>query len=126
MGIVSSYFSKQKEQTIKTLEVLNQSIANLKLLQKEEQLNLETLQNNNSLIKQQIEESNQHYFHLQERHKLTIDTIKLFECKICMERLNKIMLVPCGHCFCLECSKTFNSCPICRSYIQSVNNIYFN
>ena len=72
MGIVSSYFSKQKEQTIKTLEVLNQSIANLKLLQKEEQLNLETLQNNNSLIKQQIEESNQNYFHLQERNMQVI------------------------------------------------------
>lgn len=126
MGIVSSYFSKQKEQNIKTLEVLNQSIANLKLLQKEEQLNLETLQNNNSLIKQQIEDSNKHYFDLQERHKQTIDTIKLFECKICMERLNKVMLVPCGHCFCLECSKKFDSCPICISHIQSVNNIYFN
>ena len=63
---------------------------------------------------------------IREEKKEVLETIKLFECKICMDELNKIMLVPCGHCFCLKCSKNLTECPICRSQIQSINNIYFN
>ena len=126
MGLVSSYISKKKENNIKTLEILNQSINNIRLLKKEEQRLLGNLQNKKNKILIDIKEEKTRFEILQKRHHQTIETIKLFECKICMDNLNKIMCIPCGHCFCLSCSENLKQCPICRSQIQSVNNIYFN
>ena len=126
MGNEMSYLKNAKLRKIKNLETLNQSIANLHLLQKEEEKQIVILEKKKKFIQDEIMKTNLELETIREQKKEVLETIKLFECKICMDELNKIMLVPCGHCFCLKCSKNLTECPICRSQIQSINNIYFN
>lgn len=126
MGCCYSYIERKNQQKLKLLETLNKTIDNLRLLQKEEERQQEILQIEKKDLEQEINKEKKKLFDTKKLHQQTIDTIKMFECKICMEKLNKIMLVPCGHCFCLECSKSLKECPICRSAIYSINNIYFN
>ena len=126
MGTEQSYLKKNKLRKIKNLEILNQSISNLKLLQKEEEKQIHILENKKVKIQEAIKKTKIELDDIREEKKEVLETIKLFECKICMDELNKIMLVPCGHCFCLKCSTNLKECPICRTQIQSINNIYFN
>ena len=126
MGCCYSYLEKQNQKKLKLLETLNKTIDNLRLLQNEESRKQENLRLEKLELEQDINLEKQKLLETKQKHKQTIDTIKMFECKICMEKLNKIMLVPCGHCFCLECSKSLDNCPICRTPISSINNIYFN
>ena len=126
MGCCYSYLEKQNQKKLKLLETLNKTIDNLRLLQNEESRKQENLRLEKLELEQSISLEKQKLLETKQKHKQTIDTIKMFECKICMEKLNKIMLVPCGHCFCLECSKSLTNCPICRTSISRINNIYFN
>lgn len=126
MGCCYSYVEKQNQRKLNLLETLNKTIDNLRLLQKEEGRQQELLRLEKKELELKVHQETQKLQEIKNKHKNTIDTIKMFECKICMERLNKIMLVPCGHCFCLECSRNLKECPICRSSISSINNIYFN
>ena len=126
MGLIHSYLNQNKQKKIKELEIINQSIANLKLLYQEEKRQYQNLlilkQDNQNNIKLQESEISR----LKHKYSQTIETIKLFECKICMEKMNKVMVVPCGHCFCDVCAKNFKECPICRTQIDAIHNIYFN
>ena len=126
MGCCYSYLERQNQQKLKLLETLNKTIDNLRLLQKEEARRHDLLRVEKNELEKEVNKEQQYLLDTKKKHQQTIDTIKMFECKICMERLNKIMLVPCGHCFCLDCSKNLKECPICRSSISSINNIYFN
>lgn len=126
MGCCYSYLERQNQKKLKLLETLNKTIDNLRFLQKEEARQQDLLRLEKIGLEKEVTVEKQKLQQTKKQHQQTIDTIKMFECKICMERLNKIMLVPCGHCFCLECSKNLKECPICRSSISSINNIYFN
>ena len=126
MGCCYSYLEKQNQRKLNLLETLNKTIDNLRLLQKEETRQQEVLRLERNEIELQVQQEKKKLQDTKKQHHQTIETIKMFECKICMEKLNKIMLVPCGHCFCLDCSKNLKECPICRSSISSINNIYFN
>lgn len=52
------------------------------------------------------------------------ETGRSTRCAICRERSVGCALVPCGHTFCLDCSKFFRSCPNCRSPITQVMKIF--
>ena len=126
MGCCYSYLETQNQNKLKLLETLNKTIDNLRLLQKEESRQQELLRSEKVNLEYEIHQEKNKLIETKEKHKTTIETIKMFECSICMDRLNKVMCIPCGHCFCLQCSKTLKECPICRSNITGINNIYFN
>ena len=48
------------------------------------------------------------------------------ECKICMERQKKVVLVPCGHTMCDVCARKLKKgeCPTCRSKISDTQKFY--
>lgn len=52
------------------------------------------------------------------------DKRELNECSICLERPKKVVNVPCGHCFCEECSKEATHCYNCRALITHKQVIY--
>ena len=50
---------------------------------------------------------------------------KVAECKICMLNNVNLVIIPCGHTICSECSKSCQTeCPMCRVSIQSKMKIY--
>ena len=126
MGCCYSYVEKQNQRKLKLLETLNKSIDNLRLLQKEEGRQQDLLRAERNTLEKSIVDEQKKLESVKQKHSQTIETIKMFECKICMEKLNKVMLIPCGHCFCLDCARNIQECPICRSDVQGINNIYFN
>ena len=126
MGFCQSYLKQQKETKINNLDVLNKSIANLNLLQKEENKQIQILEKRKIAIQKEIEDCNLDLCIIRKEKKDILETIKLFECKICMDKQNEVMLIPCGHCFCSNCSTNMSNCPICRSNIINTNQIYFN
>ena len=42
---------------------------------------------------------------------------ELNECSICLERPKRVVNVPCGHCFCEQCSREATHCYNCRALI---------
>lgn len=65
-----------------------------------------------------------HEFSLHTSPKITyrIEKIKLPECKICFEEMNKKFVINCGHSgFCSSCVMNMNICPYCETKI--VNRI---
>ena len=52
------------------------------------------------------------------------DRRELNECSICLERPKKVVNVPCGHCFCQECSREATHCYNCRTLITHKQVIY--
>jgi len=126
MGCCYSYVEKQNQQKLKLLETLNKTIDNLRLLQKEEGRQQDLLRMERNELEQAVVAEKKNLAETKQKHSQTIETIKMFECKICMEKLNRVMLIPCGHCFCLDCAKNIKQCPICRSNVEGINNIYFN
>lgn len=126
MGCCYSYVEKQNQNKLKLLETLNKTIDNLRLLQKEEKRLQDNLRKDKIELEYAIQKEHDNLAKIKEKHKNTIETIKMFECSICLDKLNKVMCIPCGHCFCLDCSRNLQQCPICRSDITGINNIYFN
>ena len=126
MGNCQSYLEKRNQENLRVLETINKSIDNIRLLEKEEkrQQDLLILQRNKIILC--IKEEQLKLNELKKKHSLTLETIKLFECNICMENLNKKVCVPCGHCFCEKCSISLEECPICRQKVDSIISIYFN
>ena len=45
-------------------------------------------------------------------------------CKVCYNNEFNVVLTPCGHCLCDECSKNFKDCHICREPIVSFVKVY--
>lgn len=126
MGTVNSHLNNKKKKCIQELEILNKSLENLKILEREELRQQQLLISQKQNYLEEIHEEKNNLLLIKQKKSNLIETIKLFECKICMERPNKIMCIPCGHCYCLECSRNLEHCPLCRSKIESINNIYFN
>ena len=126
MGCCYSYVEKQNQKKLTLLETLNKTIDNLRLLQNEEGRQQDLLRMERKDLEQAVQLEKKKLEETKQKHSQTIETIKMFECKICMEKLNRVMLIPCGHCFCLDCAKNINLCPICRSNVEGINNIYFN
>ena len=126
MGCCYSYLESQNQQKLKLLETLNKTIDNLRLVQTEEKRQQEVLKHQKQELEQDIINTRHKLEGLKKKHHQTVETIKMFECKICMEKLNKVMLIPCGHCFCSDCAKNITECPLCRSNVRDINNIYFN
>ena len=126
MGCCYSYVDKQNQQKLRQLESLNKTIDNLRLLQKEEKRQQEFLRIERNNLEYEVQQEKNKITDLKHKHQQTVETIKMFECKICMEKLNRVMCIPCGHCFCEDCSKNLQECPLCRAKISSVNRIYFN
>ena len=124
MGCCYSYVDRKNQKKLNLLETLNKTIDNLRLLQNEESRQQNLLRNEKIDIEQEVVEQKL-LASVKEKHAQTIETIKMFECKICMEKLNKVMLIPCGHCR-LDCARNIQECPLCRSQVQGINNIYFN
>jgi hypothetical protein len=46
------------------------------------------------------------------------------ECSICLEKPKRVVNVPCGHCFCEECSREATHCYNCRALITHKQIIY--
>ena len=46
------------------------------------------------------------------------------ECSICLEKPKRVVNVPCGHCFCEECSREATHCYNCRALITHKQVIY--
>lgn len=126
MGCCYSYVDRQNQKKLNLLDTLNKTIDNLRLLQNEEGRQQNLLRTQKIDLEQEVVEQKKLLASVKEKHAQTIETIKMFECKICMEKLNKVMLIPCGHCFCLDCARNIQECPLCRSQVQGINNIYFN
>jgi hypothetical protein len=126
MGCCYSYVDRQNQKKLNLLETLNKTIDNLRLLQNEEGRQQDLLRTEKRELEQEVVEQKKLLASVKEKHSQTIETIKMFECKICMEKLNKVMLIPCGHCFCLDCARNIKECPLCRCQVQGINNIYFN
>eukprot|EP00347_Sterkiella_histriomuscorum_P017569 403348833 len=53
-------------------------------------------------------------------------SVKIDECKVCMNTKSNTVLVPCGHkCVCLGCSKQIkNICPICRRQVAQIVQVF--
>ena len=51
---------------------------------------------------------------------------KPYECGVCFDRDTNICLIPCGHCFCSQCSARLTKCPNCRADIRIQQPLYFN
>ena len=49
---------------------------------------------------------------------------ELNECSICLERPKRVVNVPCGHCFCEQCSREATHCYNCRALITHKQVIY--
>jgi Zinc finger, C3HC4 type (RING finger) len=49
------------------------------------------------------------------------------ECSICLDRPKSKAMIPCGHCFCDQCSRRIEStCAICRANIEQKISLHFN
>lgn len=47
------------------------------------------------------------------------------ECPICLDNIDTLVVLNCGHPFCYDCSKNINiTCPICRTYITNKIKVY--
>ena len=47
------------------------------------------------------------------------------DCSVCMERRYDTLILPCRHsCVCFSCSKQLDQCPLCRSAIDSVIQMF--
>lgn len=46
-------------------------------------------------------------------------------CKICMAKDVSVVFIPCGHLVaCKECAQLLNECPLCRSDIMKIQEIF--
>lgn len=58
--------------------------------------------------------------HQQPRFQDTNEDRQIPKCSICLENNCSIVFIPCGHmCCCHGCSRTLNTCPVCRQTIFS-------
>ncbi len=49
------------------------------------------------------------------------------ECVVCIDAPRSTVLLPCGHvCMCSDCIGTTQSCPICRTAIESAMKVFFS
>ena len=125
---VSKHLKKNKYNKIKDLEILNESVKNLELYQKEKKKELEKLEDYGHILKDELKKYkyllksvlNQNE-ELNELHEIK----SRIECKICMDRTINTYLIPCGHVICNECILN-NECPFCRAKICEKRVLFLN
>ena len=57
-------------------------------------------------------------------NKYIIQVNNGWECAICMDSDDKRVLVPCGHCMCVNCCKTIKVCPFCKKQLSTYVKIF--
>lgn len=114
-------------ETSNIFELIKQKLLN-KLEQKTIQLRNAIRHHNNSYIKTHNDKRLNILKQLDEIKDQYSERLQ-GECSICLDKLNKPVLVPCcqnlmcGECI-LEWSKTHNNCPLCRQVISHSNLVY--
>ena len=113
MGIVQSTLRKKREKQIQEIDTLNKSI--------------EFLGHHQKLVDKEIDSKKERVIRLENK----IDECKSeyskyisFDCKICFDNLIETILVPCGHCYCTNCSNNMQHCYICQQPIHMKYKIY--
>lgn len=115
MGLIQSTLRRKRQKTIDELDTLNNSLESLKHFEKKCNQDIE----NKRRVKKKIEN---------EIKKCTTEYSKYssLDCKICFDNLIEVILLPCGHCYCHNCSNNMTKCYICQQEIKSKHKIYKN
>lgn len=74
-----------------------------------------------SELQQQLEASKKKLIEVETKAK---DEQEKDICGICLDKPKSIVVIPCGHCYCNDCSK-IKRCAICRQDIQQRSKIFF-
>ncbi len=62
---------------------------------------------------------------VQKTLKQKLQSAKLSECVICIDRECCMIVLPCGHmCLCEKCSEGLKFCPVCRGSAQQTVKVY--
>ena len=124
MGIVQSTLNKRKNNKIKELETLNTTIENLKLFQTELKTKNTDLQNENTILLENLNNFKYNSEEVINKIKKYGKILNTLECSICMDNVCDNILLPCGHLFCSICLDHFKQCPTCRIHILSKRKLY--
>jgi len=124
MGIVQSTLNKRKNNKIKELETLNTTIENLKLFQSELESKNTNLQNENTILLENLNNFKYNSEEVINKIKKYGKILNTLECSICMDNVCDNILLPCGHLFCSTCLDQFKQCPTCRIHILSKRKLY--
>lgn len=124
MGIVQSTLNKRKNNKIKELETLNTTIENLKLFQSELESKNTNLQNENTILLENLNNFKYNSEEVINKIKKYGKILNTLECSICMDNICDNILLPCGHLFCSTCLDQFKQCPTCRIHILSKRKLY--
>ena len=124
MGIVQSTLNKRKNNKIKELETLNTTIENLKLFQTELKTKNTDLQNENTILLENLNNFKYNSEEVINKIKKYGKILNTLECSICMDNVCDNILLPCGHLFCSTCLDQFKQCPTCRIHILSKRKLY--
>lgn len=124
MGIVQSTLNKRKNNKIKELETLNTTIENLKLFQTELKTKNTDLQNENTILLENLNNFKYNSEEVINKIKKYGEILNTLECSICMDNVCDNILLPCGHLFCSTCLDQFKQCPTCRIHILSKRKLY--
>lgn len=84
------------------------------------------LDRQNERLNYEVEKAQREIDYLK-RHKVFTDSeiTRIYECKLCMERLVEIVFLPCGHTLsCKKCATSCRVCPVCTSHIDSHTSIH--
>ena len=114
MGLVQSHLNKIKKNKIDEIETLNKSIEFLGIHEKMCNQQIEEKQIEKEKINKEIKVKKEKY------NKLSL------ECKICFDNLIEEIQIPCGHCYCSNCSKNMTNCYICQQNIEKKYKIFKN
>ena len=113
MGIVNSTLKKKKQEKINELDILNNSIQHLKHYEKK----------NNQEINKMISQKEKIKDELEKFKSIYLKHISM-ECKICFDNVIDTIIIPCGHCYCRNCSNNMSKCYICQQNIQEKYKIF--
>ena len=115
MGLIHSTLRKKRQNTIDELDTLNKTVETLKHYEKICNQDIENKRRLKKNIENEIEKCKNEY-----TKYLNLD------CKICFDNLIEVILLPCGHCYCVNCSNNMTKCYICQQNIQTKHKIYKN
>ena len=114
MGLVQSHLNKKKNKAIEEIGTLNKSIEFLGHHKKMCDLDIDNRIKRKEKLDNEIVKCKHEY-----------GKYVSLDCKICFDSLIETILVPCGHCYCNNCSNNMDTCYICQK-IVSKYKIYKN
>ena len=115
MGLVQSHLNKKKDKAIEEIDTLNKSIEFLGHHKKMCGLDIDNRIKRKEKLDNEIVKCKHEY-----------GKYVSLDCKICFDSLIETILVPCGHCYCNNCSNNMDTCYICQQQIVSKYKIYKN